>query len=142
MNTDLAAQKALDRLEKDGFDALTEMDKTLATVWLFVAGVQNGGFADYFASHRGNLAFYAPPALRAIGANQLAEIAADANAVFGRAGPPRDYGTRRALALAFDEATRRALDAADTRFYACSEDCDELLELLLARDNQPSAQEI
>ena len=142
MNTDLAAQKALDRLEKDGFDALTETDKTLATVWLFVAGVQNGGFAAYFASHRGNVAFYAPAALRAIGAKQLAEIASDANAVFGHADPPRDYSTRRALALAFDEATRRALDSADTRFYACSEDCDELLELLLTRDNQPSAKEI
>ena len=136
MNTDLAAQNAIDRLDKDGFDALSEIEKTLATVWLFEAGVQNSGFAEYFASRRGNLAFNAPAALRTIGANQYAEIAAEANSVFGRAGPPRDYDTRRALARVFDDATRRNLDSADARFYACLEDCDELLEGFLARHNR------
>ena len=133
MNTDLAAQHALDRLKKNGFDALTETDRTLAVVWLFDAGVENNGFAKYFASHRGKVAFHAPAALRAIGANQLAAIAAEANAVFGPAGPPRDRDARRAIVQAFDETTLRKLDALDERFYACPEDSDELLEVFLSR---------
>jgi hypothetical protein len=133
MNTDLAAQHALDRLRKNDFDALTETDKTLAAVWLFDAGVENNGFAKYFASRRSNVAFHAPAALRAIGANQLAGIAAEANAVFGTAGPPRDRNARRALVQAFDETTRRKLEALEERFYACPEDSDEFLEAFLSR---------
>ena len=53
MNTDLAAQRAIDRLKRWGFEALTETDKTLATVWLTEAGVGNHGFARFLASKRG-----------------------------------------------------------------------------------------
>ena len=133
MNTDLAAQRALDRLDKNGFDALTDVDKTLAAAWLIDASVENNGFAHFFASKRGNLAFHAPAALRAIGANQLAEIAAEANSVFGPAGPPRDHSARRAIVRAFDEPTRRIFDSLEERFYACSEDVDELFEAFLIR---------
>jgi hypothetical protein len=136
MNTDLAVQRALDRLDKNGFDALTEADKTLAAVWQFDAGVENNGFAKYFASRRGKIAFHAPAALQAIGANQLAGIAAEANAVFGTAGPPQDYDSRRALVRGFDERTLRILEALEERFYACPEDSDELLEAFLTRINK------
>ena len=133
MNTDLAAQRALDQLKKNGFDALTETEKTLATTWLIESGVNNGGFADFFASSRGNVAFNAPAALRAIGANQLAEIAAEANLVFALAGPPRDHPTWQALVHAFDESKRRTLATLDERYGACTEDTDLLLEDFLAR---------
>ena len=140
MNTDLAAQRAIDRLNKNGFDALTETDKTLAAAWLIDAGVGNNGFARFFASKSGDLAFHAPTALRMIGATQLAEIAAEANAVFQPAGPSRDRKTRQALVRAFDEPTRRALDALDERYYACSEDIDECLEAYLDRVSTAPAQ--
>ncbi len=134
MNPDLAAQRALDRLAKNGFDALTEADKTLATAWLFDAGVGNNGFARYFASKRGNLAFHAPAALRKIGATQLAKIAAEANAVFGPDGPPRDHKARQTLVRGFEKATHSTLEALEQRYYASSEDIDELLEAFLTRD--------
>ena len=133
MNTDIAAQRALDRLEKDGFDALTDTEKTLATTWLIEAGVRNGGFARFFASDRGNVAFYAPAALRAIGANQLAGIAAEANAVFPPAGPPRDHNARQALVRALDESKLRTLESLDNRYCTGAEDTDLLLEVFLAR---------
>ena len=133
MNTDLAAQRALDRLDKSGFDALTETDKTLAAAWLIDATVENDGLAHYFSSRRGNLAFYAPTALRTIGANHLAEIAAEANAVFGPDGPPRDHDLRKVIVREFAEPRRRLFDSLDERFYACAEDVDELLEAFLNR---------
>ena len=95
MITEMTAQQAMDRLEKEGFDALTEAEATVATVWLFLAGVSNNGFAHYFASKRGDLAFNAPSALRTLGATRHAELAAEANAVLGSAGPSRDLASRR-----------------------------------------------
>ena len=133
MNTDIAAQRALDQLEKNGFDTLTDTEKTLATTWLIEAGVNNGGFVEFFTSSRGNVAFNTPVALRTIGANQLAEIAAEANSVFAPAGPPRDHKIRQALVRAFDETKLRALATLDDRYCACTEDTDQLLEVFLAR---------
>jgi hypothetical protein len=83
MNADLACQHAFDRLAKAGFDALTEKEKTLATVWKLQAAVENGGFLRYFSSAAGDLAFHGPAAFEHIGARDMAELATKANAVFG-----------------------------------------------------------
>ena len=138
MNTDLETQRALDLLKKNGFDALTDTEKTLATTWLIEAGVNNGGFVAFFTSSRGDVAFHAPTALRTIGASQLAEISAEANAVLAPAGPPRDRKTRQALVHALDESKRRALATLDERYCACTEDTDQLLEVFLARQSAPA----
>ena len=133
MNTDLAAQKAMDRLAKEGPAALSEWETTLLTAWQFESGVSNTGFQGYFSSDRGDLAFNAPAALRAIGANRMAELAAEANAIFGDGGPPRERDARREFVRTLPESTRHALRALDDRYFACVEDIDELLEVFLAR---------
>jgi hypothetical protein len=138
MITDIAAQKAMTRLAKRGFEALTETERTLATAWLFAAGVANNGFSGYFSSKRGNLAFNAPAALRAIGATQLAQIAAEANAVFEIDGPPRDYRVRRELVKALPDTARQTLAALEQRFFDCDEDIDPLLEDYLSRQRAAS----
>lgn len=132
MNTDLVAQKALDHLAKDGVESLTETEKTLAAAWLFDAGVSNGGFLRYFSGSRGDLAGHAPGALRAIGAMRLADIAAEANAVFGAGGPPGDRAERRRRVKALSSTARLALTALEERFDRCDENIDELLERYLA----------
>lgn len=136
MNTDLAAQHALDRLKREGIEALTETERTLAAAWLFAAGVGNSGFAGYFSGTRGDLAFCAPPALRAIGAPQLAEIAAEANAVFGVDGPPQSRAARRTFVRALPPSAQLTLDALDRRFHDSEEDIDALLEKFLARNGE------
>ncbi len=132
-NTDLAAQRAIDRLRSEGFDALTETERTLVSVWLFAAGVGNSGFARYFSSHRGDLAFHAPAALRAIGAAAFAGIAAEANALFEDGRPPVDRDHRRRLTEAMPASARATLAALDQRYADCEEDIDELLEGFLSR---------
>ena len=132
VNPDLAAQRALDRLAKAGFDTLSETDKILAAVWLFEAGVGNDGFIGYFSSGRGDLAYYAPTALRSIGATQLAAIATEANAIFGPDGAPRDRSSRRELVRALPASACEALVALDNRYFNCDEDADDLLEGFLA----------
>lgn len=136
MNTDLAAQRAIDRLAKAGFDGLNETDKTLAAAWLFDAGVSNASFEGYYSGKRGNTAFYAPAALRTIGATQMAAIAAEANAVFGPDGPSHDRGARQELVRALPQLSRRLLADLEQRFYDCDEDIDALLEAYLARGKQ------
>ena len=128
MNTDIAAQKAFDRLAKVGFELLAEHEKVLAAVWTFEAQVTNRGLAKYFASAAGDMASYAPVAFKKIGALRKAEIAAKANEIFGAGGPPGDRTARREMVHAWDAKTRRSLDALETEFEECSEDADELLE--------------
>lgn len=133
MNADLACQQALDRLARSGFDALTEKEKTLATVWKLQSGVENAGFVRCFSSGAGDLAFHAPAAFELIGARHMAELTAQANAVFGPDGPPRDRGTRDGLVRAFSEETKRALDALDSQFLESPDDTDALIDTYLAR---------
>lgn len=139
MNTDLAAQRAIDRLNRDGFDQLSETDRILATAWLTEAAVSNSGFARFFASKRGAVAFYAPTAMQKLGANELAAITAAATAVFGPAGPARDQRTRRAQVQALEQSARQALRTLEDRFYGCSEDIDDLLDAFLNPPKRPPA---
>jgi hypothetical protein len=133
MNTDLAAQKALDRLAEAGFEKLTDSDKILASIWTFEAGVANRGFASYFSSAAGDLAFYVPTAYKTIGATGVAQIAASANEVFGAGGPPRDQKERRRIVRGFGDETRMTLTSLESQFYDSPEDLDDLLEIYLGK---------
>jgi hypothetical protein len=127
-NADIAAQQAFDRMSQEGFDALTEKERTVAAVWLFEGKVANGGFRGFFSGSAGNLAFYAPAALKNIGAFKMAEIAAQANGVFGAEGPPRDRKARQKLVRAFSEETLKQFEALERVFYECPDDVDALLD--------------
>jgi Domain of unknown function (DUF4375) len=135
MNTDLAAQKALDRFAKAGFEKLSDSDKILASIWTFEAEVANRGFASYFSSSAGEMAFYVPTALKIIGATGVAQIAASANDVFGDGGPPRPQKERRRRVRAFGDETRKTLTSLESQFYDSPEDVDDLLEIYL--DKKP-----
>lgn len=136
MNADLAAQRALDRLRRDGWAALTATDKTVAAVWLFTAGVGNIGFAGYFSSSRSDHANCTPAALRAIGAEALAGLAEAANGVFVPDGPPSDRAVRRAAVAALPPAAHETLAELDRKYLACDEDPDELLEAFLQTERK------
>lgn len=141
MNTDLEAQRVLDKLKRNGWEALSGPEKTLITVWLFDARVSNGGFEHYYSSEAGDLAFHAPAALHDIGAFQLAEIAGAANGAFGPAGPPAETQARTAMLGSMDDSTAAAWEALEARFFECPEDVDELLDGYLQRaETHPAAQ--
>src|SRR5688572_20168417 len=133
MITDLEAQRGLDKLKRNGFEGLSGSEKTLVTVWLYDAGVSNGGFRHYYESAAGDLAFHVPAALRDIGASQLAEIAAKANAAFGPAGPPREQQARTAIVDSAGQSTEAEWEALEAKYFECPEDVDDLLEAYHAR---------
>jgi hypothetical protein len=134
MNTDIAAQKALDRLARVGFELLTEREKILATVWTFESRVVNQGFARYFSSSAGDMASFAPTAFRSVGAPQKAEIAAKANLVFGPEGPAGDRDTRRELVQSFGACAKKTFDELEREFYLSPEDVDDLLEVYINKN--------
>ena len=122
--TDQTKYEAMDHLKKVGFDHLSEPERILATVWQFAAGVANHGFVGYYLSHRGDLAFHAPEALRAIGANELATIAEEANAQFGEGGPSPDTRIRAEQVDRLAEAAHGAFAALEQRYYDAEESID------------------
>lgn len=132
MIADLAMQRALDRLDSAGFERLSDEDKTLATIWFFESRVANGGFAHFFKSAEGYLAPHAPAAFRAVGADTLADIAAEANAVFGPAGVPRSRTERAEILHARSDDARRIFDQLEERYFETAPDLEERLEAYLA----------
>ncbi|MBK8478859.1 MAG: DUF4375 domain-containing protein [Opitutaceae bacterium] len=138
MIVDLAAQRAMDHLKKVGFDRLSEAERILATVWQFAAGVANHGFASYYGSRRADLAFHAPAALRAIGAEELATIAAAANAQFGPDGPSSDPKVRAEQLRQFGEPVFRAFDSLEQRYFDAEESVDALFEAWFERQKTAS----
>ena len=133
MNADMATQRALERLDADGFDSLTPRQKVLSTVWALEAEVNNGAFDQFFFNSAGDLAFYAPDALRSIGADRMAALAEEANSVFGPGGPPRDWETRRAQVRQFSDEVQERLDRLDSQFYEYPDDIRKLLQAYLEK---------
>ena len=133
MLVDLAAQHAMDHLKKVGFDHLSEPERILATVWQFAAGVANHGFVGYYLSRRGDLAFHVPAALRAIGANELATIAAEANAQFGEGGPSTDTKARAEQVEQLAEESHRVFDELERRYFEAEESIDAHFETWFER---------
>ena len=128
MIVDLAAQHAMDRLKKVGFDHLNDAERILATVWQFAAGVANDGFAGYYRSRRGDLAFHAPEALRAIGAHELARLAAEANAQFGEDGPSPDPVVRGAQLRQLGEQEHGVFAVLEKKYFEAEESIDAHFE--------------
>ena len=97
---DEAFDVACGRYSGSNFDQLDDADKILVTIWSLEGDVNNGGFDQYYFNRSGDLAFYAPIALRRIGAHQMAQITDDANKLFGPEGPARQPDEREAQLLA------------------------------------------
>lgn len=131
-SVDIATELALKRLEEGNFDSLNERDKTLSTIWGLEAEVNNGGFDQFFFNSAGDLAFYAPTALRAIGAHRMAALAEEANSVFGPSGPPRHWEARQAQVIQFSQETKTHLDRLDRLFYEYPDNIGALLKVYVA----------
>jgi len=133
MNPDLAMQRALDRLHRVGFSALSEGEKTLACIWSFESKVANGGLAHFYKSSAGDLAPYMPAAFRAIGAQTRMEIAERANAVFGPSGVPEDRIRRQEMLSALPKEDLRVFDDLERKYYDTTKELDERLEEFIKR---------
>ena len=135
---DEAFERVLGRLSKIGFDALSEPEKILVSLWAIEAEVNNGGFHQFFFNSYGECAHFVPIALRILGAPQMAQLAERANAIFGDAGPPRDWFARQDALLALPESAEAFLEELDVAFQAYPEDLARLGEAYV-REHYPQA---
>jgi hypothetical protein len=87
-------EQACSRFEGTNFEDLDEVDQVLVTIWALEADVNNGGFDQFYFNSSGDLASFAPSALRAIGAQRMADIVEKANSLFGANGPSRSTNAR------------------------------------------------
>lgn len=125
---DLASQRALDRLSKEGFGSLSVAERDLAVIWQLEASVNNGGFLRYYEDKAGDYANYVPDALRHVGAAESASILEAANALFGYAGPSRERKARQVAAKALNAQALAELDVLEGRFFEDPDNVDELVE--------------
>ena len=123
---EIRIETARKRLNELNFESLSEIDKVLITVYELEAEVNNGGFDQYYFNSSGNLAYYAPQALKIIGAPKMARIVADANQKFGINGPPRDWDERQEKLEIITEDEDQ-WEELDSEFYSYPEDIEKLL---------------
>lgn len=126
-------EKACARFDGTNFESLDEVDQVLVTIWGLEADVNNGGFDQFYFNGSGDLAFFAPAALRLIGAHQMADIVARANAVFGPDGPARSGQVRQSqlFLVAPPDSDLDAWDDLDRAFYGYPDDIAALLQKFL-----------
>jgi hypothetical protein len=127
MNLSEAFKDACSRFTGDNFASLSERDRILVAIWGLEADVNNGGFDQYYFNGSGDQAWFAPTALRSIGAHHMASIAERANAMFGEAGPPADPDERQSALFRITEANEDAWELLDREFYAYPDDIAALL---------------
>lgn len=123
-----AFEDACRRHEGVAFEHLAQVDQVLVSIWALEGDVNNGGFHQYYFNTSGDTAYYAPVALRAIGALAAAGIVERANQKFGADGPPISR-ERRQEALSVFPA--ELWDDLDREFYAYPDDISALLQRFL-----------
>ena len=138
VNLSDAFEAACSRTRDVAFGDLSEIDRILFSIWALEGDVNNGGFHQYYYNTSGDTAYYAPSALRAIGATIMAGIVEQANSLFGPSGPPvsRDQRQQELLVLRVSQET---WDDFDRQFYAYPEDISALLQHFLEAKPPPVA---
>lgn len=125
-------ERACQRLDDSNFDELAERDRVLVTIWALEADVNNGGFEQYYFNSSGDTAFFAPEALRIIGAHRMAAIVARANSLFGENGPPKARSARQERLFELTSATDGLFEEHDAVFYEYLDDISALLVAYLS----------
>jgi hypothetical protein len=104
-----------------------ESQQVFSAIWEMESQVNNGGFAQYFASADGHTANFAPSALRRIGAHQCADIVRRALLTVSPQALPEDQTARQALIGSVSEDVLTALSQLDEEFFAYPDPLTDLL---------------
>ena len=131
MDIESLTDAALKKLWDHGIKALDARDQLLVTIWGLEAEVNNGGFDQYYFNSYGDQAVNAPIALLLIGANQMADLVAAANAAFGQEGPSEDRSSRLTRLEEIRESATVAWEPLEQEFWRYPDDLSELLRLHL-----------
>jgi hypothetical protein len=115
-----------DKIERGGFESLTDPEKVFHLIFWLESEINNGGFEQYFFNSSGNHALDTPAALEEIGAHHTAELVRRAIKLFPGGTPPRDLYQRRKKLEAIDDTIIDKFDKLDTEFYEYNDPLEEL----------------
>ena len=121
------SDRVVPRSWSEPFESLSEPERVFVAIWTLEADVNNGGFDQYYGNSSGDHAWFAPTALRAIGAETTAGIVEQANTAFGPDCPPASREAREDAIDALDEAVEEAWQRLDEAFYDYPDDLTGLL---------------
>lgn len=113
--------------ESERLSALSPKERTTYAVDAFQREVSNGGFEQYLCNSSGALAGELRDALRAVGAERVAEIYRPALAALPAAWLEDEEERRKLLDKVLTGRVLERLDQCDERFYECSGDLEQLL---------------
>lgn len=109
------------------YEELSEPEQVFRAIWELESQVNNGGFDQYFFNSSGDTAFAVVGALKSVGAQSTASIAARASAVFPDSLPPRDQTERQGILESLTEEQEDLLQDLDDEFLAYPDNLTELL---------------
>ena len=113
------------RVAHVGYSGLSIEEKTVYVVSWLEAELNNGGFDQYFFNSAADNARDVPDALVRVGADQLAKLVTEVNALFPPPGPSPERATRQRQLDRL--ASRVELDDFDDRFYRNPENLEHLV---------------
>ncbi len=116
-----------ERIEADGFDALTDAERYYFALWWLEGETNNGTFHQYFHNSSGDFAYDALAGLKAVGAHQMAALFQAAIALFPNGQVPKDQQQRQQLLDAFTPAQNEKLDQLSDAFTDYPDDLGRLL---------------
>lgn len=117
-----------ERIERDGFDALTDAERYYHAIWWLEGQTSNGSFHQFFANAPGSWAFDAVAGLSAIGATKMAALVDVAINLFPARTIPDDDEERHRILDAMTEAQEESMDRLSGQFTDYPEDLEKLLE--------------
>jgi hypothetical protein len=115
-----------DKINKNGYDSLSQVEKVLHHVYWLESEVNNGGFHQYFSNSSGDYAFETPEACKEIGAPYTASLVDNANNIFPNGKPPSDWQQRNNWLNENGETIKKTLGDIDNKFFEYREPLAEL----------------
>ncbi len=123
------------KIDRNGWDHLTDTERRLVAVQALEGEVLNGGFDQYFFNSTGNDAEVALAGLKDIGAKIAASLLERAMAVFPGGRPPADRQQRWKAMDQIKSSSKPVWEKCDDEFYKFQEDLSQM-SLAYARTNR------
>jgi Domain of unknown function (DUF4375) len=123
------------KIEKQGWDRLTDTERRLVAVQYMDAEVLDGGFDEYFFNSPGGDAEVALAGLKDMGATVTASLLERAMDVFPVGKPPTDQQERWKVMDKIESSSKPVWKKCDDEFYRFPEDLDRL-SLVYAKKNR------
>jgi hypothetical protein len=133
------AHHACDKEAKEGFDSLSELERTFFCVWVADGAVCNGGMHSVCYNSTGDYLQHFANAFESIGAPKKGQTFIRLATIFAPDGPSLNHVQRLAQHDALSPSKKDQISALDDAYESTGEAVDELLfHLLLSRGQQVS----